>query len=404
MTVEIHTSTLPSDTNRYTGWYMLTATKIKNTKDIGDYADGNGLYLRIPKSGIKTWIFRYTFDGTRSAMGLGKLSALSLSDARVKVIELKKLISEGIHPNKPQDSKLSFKETAKAFMNMKRSDWTNIKHAQQWANTLETYAYPFIGNLEVSQITTKHIRDMLSPIWLEKRETATRVRSRVENVIDYAIALGDSDKANPATLNVVKKILPKQPKNIKHFPALAYADVPQFYSSLSNHMSHYGLRMLILTACRTSEVRLAEWTEIDNGVWTIPASKMKAGIEHRVPLSNQLIQMLDGMERLNKYIFPSPSHIAKPLSNIAMLKTTKIINPEITVHGFRSSFKDWCVDNGYDNRLSETALAHVLENKTQAAYERTDLLERRKSLMQDWADYVTSTGQVDTTHEHQLTL
>ena len=366
---------------------MLSATKVKNIKEKGDYSDGNGLYLRVGATGKKNWIFRYTFNGKRSNMGLG--FKLSLAEARQKVLELGDRIDKGLHPKEEIIDTATFKSMAKAFIEMRRGEWKNKKHAQQWTNTLETYAYPFIGDMQVSDIKTKHIKAILDPIWNAKPETATRVRSRVQNVIDYSIAMGESDRANPAALTVVKKVLPKQVKDVKHFSALPYSEVSEFYASLGDAMSHLAIRFVILTACRTGEVIGAEWSEIDGDVWVIPKVRTKANREHRVPLSTQAIELLENMDPMNDYIFPSPSFKPKGLSNIAMLKATKGINPEITVHGFRSSFRDWVEEvTIFDSRLAEAALAHVIEDKTVAAYQRSDLLEKRRLMMQEWANFV----------------
>lgn len=388
MTVIDHTSTLETNTNWYTGRYMLTATKVKNLKTVGDHADGNGLYLRVSKTGRKNWIFRYTFQGKRSNMGLG--FDMSLSEARSKVLDLSELVKQDIHPNS-KTATGTFEETAKTYINMRRSEWKNKKHAQQWANTLEAYAYPYIGKMRIDTIKTPHVKAMLDPIWQSKPETASRVRSRVQNVIDYAIAMGDSDKVNPALLTVLKTVMPSQNKKVNHYPALRYRDVPDFYSRLGDAMSHNAIRMVILTACRTGEAINAKWDEIEGDVWTIPAERMKANRAHRIPLSSIAIDMINSFDRVSDFIFPSPSYVQKGLSNIAMLKATKNINPEITVHGFRSSFRVWVEEQtNYDSRLAEAALAHVLENKTEAAYQRSDLLDRRREMMQEWGEYVTT--------------
>lgn len=367
----------------------LTATKVKALKEKGYYSDGNGLYLSIDINGNKNWVFRYTYLKKRSKMGLG--FELTLSEARVKVIELNDRIKSGHHPKSETVKSGTFEQMSKEYIDMRKPEWKNKKHAQQWKNTLNAYAYPYIGSMQVADIATSHIKSLLDPIWLDKPETAKRVRSRVQKVIDYCIALGISDKGNPARLSVLKSVMPKHKRDVKHFPALHHSQISDFYSKLHTSMSHYALMFTILTASRTNEIIGAKWSDIDCDLWTIPKERMKSNREHRVPLSKQAVALLESLHRVNEFIFPSTSIKPKGLSNMAMLTAVKNINPNITVHGFRSCFRDWVEEaTNYDSRLAEAALAHVVKDKTVAAYQRSDLLEKRRVLMQEWADYVTN--------------
>lgn len=379
----------------------LTAVQVKKIKEQGRYADDEGLYLYVSKSGNKSWVYRYQLNKRRRDMGLGKYPLISLAEARVLRDKASKLVKNGIDPIQKRNAesaanqaKKTFSELAAEFIEMRKSDWRNEKHAQQWASTLDAYAYPYIGDLTVENITTAKIRAMLEPIWLSKAETATRVRSRVENVIDYAIALDESDKANPASLKVISKVLPNNAKSkrVKHFKAMHYSDVPAFYAELSerNEVSANCLKLTILTACRTTESRAALRSEFKGDLWTIPAGRTKSGRVHRIPLCDYVQELIKSFPTVNQYLFAGARIKPTPLSNMAMLNLIKkTFNLNVTVHGFRSSFRDWVAEcTNYDSRLAEAALAHVLQDKTEAAYQRGDLLEKRAELMAAWCDYV----------------
>ena len=380
----------------------LTSLKIKHLEKAGRYQDGNGLIFIVNNKQSKSWVYRFQLDGKRRDMGLGKYPTISLSEARKLRDNAAKLISSGIDPieyRKAQNYAINkaktFEQLATEFIEMKRPEWKNAKHAQQWTNTLQYYAYPLIGGMDIPSITTPIVKLMLEPIWLAKPETATRVRSRVENIIDYGIALGYSDKANPAALKVVSKILPANPKSkrVKHFSAMPYSDIPEFWQALSknNTISANALKFTILTACRTNEAISANVSEFKDGLWILPQSRTKSGREHRVPLSKQAISLMDNLPVINGFLFPSAHYKSDHISNMAMLKFLKSdMGLNFTVHGFRSTFRDWVEEKtDYDSRLAEACLAHAVKDKTEAAYQRGDLLEKRRVLMQAWADYLT---------------
>ena len=377
----------------------LTATKVKNIKKAGRYTDLNGLALLVTKTISKSWVYRYQIGGKRRDMGLGKYPAISLAQARELRDDASKLIASGIDPidhrNTKKDSILkTFEQLASEFIEFKSVDWKNVKHKQQWHSTLKTYAYPFIGHLEANQIDTRAIKSMLKPIWSEIPETATRVRSRVENIIDYAIAMGESDKANPASLKVISKVLPanSKSKRIKHHPSLDYKLLPEFWRELEQHQSVNAncLRLAILTATRTNEVIAANLSEIEGNVWTLSPERMKMQKEHRIPLCNYIVDLIDNLPTVNGFLFPSSRLKNDHVSNMAMLNLVKkTMKKDFTVHGFRATFKTWASEEtNYDVGIVEAALAHTIKNKVEAAYNRGDLLEKRRGLMNEWCDFV----------------
>ena len=335
-------------------------------------------------------------------MGLGNYPLVSLSEARESRTQASKLLLKGIDPieekkrlNSVREGKRTFEIIAHEFIEMRRDSWSNDKHIKQWYSTLEMYAFPYIGHLTIPEISTKIIKNMLTPIWKTKSETATRVRSRVENVIDYAIALDESDKANPASLKIISKVLPPIPKSkrLKHFNAMPYLELPKFWKELNDYSftGASALKLTILTALRTNEAIGIRLNEIEGNVLVIPADRMKSNREHRVPLCDYVLNMIDGFAVRNEYLFSSPIK-EQPLSNMAMLKFLKDeLGYPYTVHGFRSSFRDWVSEEtDFDIRLAETSLAHVLQDKTEASYARGDLLEKRRELMTAWCEYVTN--------------
>jgi len=389
---------------------VLNSLSIKSINSVGKHADGRGLYLQVSKWGTKSWIFRYQLNGRRREMGLGSISDLSLSEARKEIEVHRQLLLKGEDPKIRRDSdknKLqkrqawTFDDCANGYIEAHKHSWTNVKHESQWRNTLSTYASPVIGKLPVEEITTNWVMRVIEPIWYAKTETANRVRSRIEKVLSWAIARNYRDQPNPAIWKGnIKELLPSRSSiaKQKHHAALPYSEVSNFMLNLNSRtsVSAYALQFTILTAARTTEVLLAGWNEIDvdNKLWTIPEERMKSKRTHRVPLSDQVINLLNQLPRLNQWIFPSP-HKGKHLSNNAMLKILKkqMERPDLTVHGFRSTFRDWCAEvSDFPRELAEAALAHVLADKTEAAYQRGDLLEKRRVLMQEWASYVDSTG------------
>ena len=383
---------------------MLKSIQIKNLTKPGKYSDGNGLYLNIRSSGTKSWIYRYQLNGKRKEIGLGSTKSISLKEARELAADSTKLRNKGGDP-KAHKAKLktnsintrTFEQCAVEYIKAHKLSWKNEKHANQWVNTLTQYAYPHIGHLPVDEIDNAAVMTVLTPIWRSKTETASRVRGRIESVLSWAIVKEYRPAPNPAIWRGnLEILLPKRSKiqKPKHHAALPHADSPKLMKQIraSKSVSARALEFTVLTACRTQESIGAKWDEIDlnKKIWTIPAERMKAGREHRVPLSTQALSLLDNLYRTNGYLFPGLKK-DKPISNMAMLKFLKkdLEYPSITVHGFRSSFREWVSEvSPYSAELGESALAHINSNKVEAAYQRSDLLKKREAMMQAWADYI----------------
>jgi len=390
----------------------LSAAKVNAITKRGLYADGHGLYLQVAKGGSKSWAFRYMFRGERHKLGLGPVHLVSLSEARQQALDLQRELFNGVDPLQKRKREqaereaaeaktMSFREAAEAYIAAHRPGWKNVKHAQQWQNTLATYCYPVFGNMPVSDIDTPHVMKALDRIWAKKPETASRVRSRVENVLSWATSAGYRAGENPARWNGhLKNLLPAKTKvaKVRHHPALPYADIGPFMAELRDMegVSPRALEFLILTATRTNEVLEARWDEIDmeERLWVIPADRMKAGREHRVPLSDRAMEILRGLprEKGNDHIFIGNSNGG--LSNMALAMVLRRMNREgVTVHGFRSSFSDWAAERtSYASEVREMALAHAVGNKVEAAYRRGDLFEKRRRIMDDWADHCAKTA------------
>lgn len=376
----------------------LSAVRVNSIQESGRYTDGNGLYLEVSETGSKRWICRLVVQGRRRDIGLGSARLVTLAEAREEAFKLRKTARAGGDPiearNISKRVALTFREAAERVHAEASDSWRNEKHAAQWISTLETYAFPLIGGSPVSQIQSANVLQVLSPIWLVKPETARRVRQRLGTVLDWAKAAGHRDGENPVV--GIEKALPKQSKAVKHHEALAYKDVHAFVKSVRE--SHNGpavklaLEFLILTASRTGEVLQARWSEIDeiDGVWTVPASRMKAKRQHRVPISTQCKALLVSARSLGKgtFIFPSGGG-EKPLSNMALLMAVRRLISGLTVHGFRSAFRDWASEEtSFSHEVCEMALAHTIKNKAEAAYRRGDLLEKRRELLEAWANFV----------------
>jgi len=376
----------------------------------GKHRIAPGFFLRTRDSGAAFWVFIYRTPKTRKTReaGLGSYPTISLEEARLQAASMRlHLKRDGIDPLAARDAvtakrkgKGQFARLALDYVESKRSGWRNAKHADQWVSTLETYAFPIIGTMDVADIDTEHVLRVLQPIWTAKHETATRLRQRIEAVLDAATVLKARSGQNPARWKShLDKLLPtiKKVTRTKNHPALPWRDCPDFFSMLASRdaVSARALEFTILTACRTGEVIAAKWSEFDfeQLVWTIPATRMKAGLEHRVPLSSQALTLLQALPRLegSDHVFPG---LRAGLSNMAMLKLLKSLSPGITVHGFRSTFRDWVSDaTSYSGEIAEKALAHTIRDSTEAAYRRGDLLERRRELMQAWADFLDTTKQ-----------
>lgn len=401
----------------------LNAKQIENLTEPGTYDDGDGLRLMVKASGSKSWVFRYQFQGKRRDMGLGSFPAVSLKAARLAIADHHRTMAAGVDPMAARDAererqqeaqrqqaakRVTFESVAAEYIEAHRKGWKNAKHGQQWANTLATYAAPIIGHLPPAEITTGHVLEILQPIWAEKTETASRVRNRIELILDAAKAKGLRDGENPARWRGhLDKLLPKRSKvqAREHHAALPWADLPAFMASLAglDDLTYQAMRLTILTACRTSEVLGATWAEIDleSRTWTIPAARMKARKEHRVPLSDAALEVLASLPRVegSPYLFPG-ARKGRPLSNMAMLMGLRRMGlGDLTMHGFRSTFRDWAAERThYPREVCEMALAHVVAGGAEAAYWRGDVFDKRRALMADWAAYATTAPAANVIH------
>ncbi len=379
----------------------LSAVQVRQIKAAGRYADGNGLYLIVDPSGARRWVLRTVVKGRRRDIGLGGVSLVSLSEAREKAGSYRKVAREGGDPVaeklKTEVPIPTFSAAAEQVFEEHKGSWRNDKHAAQWITTLRTYAFPVIGSRPVDQIEAPDILRVLGPIWLTKPETARRVRQRMATVLDWAKVAGFRAGENPV-LGVTKG-LPKQAGKDDHHAALAYGDVPAFVAGLSqadvSEVVRLAFEFLILTASRTNEVLGMKWAEMDEAgrTWIVPAERMKAKRVHRVPLSPRCMEILDRAKQLgakSAFIFPGRSG-DKPLSNMVFLMALRRMNLQATAHGFRSSFRDWAAEQtSFPREVCEMALAHVVENRVEAAYRRSDLFEKRRELMDSWANYAAS--------------
>ncbi|MCG7867592.1 MAG: integrase arm-type DNA-binding domain-containing protein [Candidatus Thiodiazotropha taylori] len=388
--------------------HKLSPTKVKNAGP-GKYEDGGGLRLVVSRSGAKKWVLRLTINGKRREMGLGSYPDVGLGEVREDARKYRKQAKEGIDPIEERRIKKAgtptFTTCAARYIQAHRRGWKNSKHARQWVSTLKTYARPEIGLKKVDTITTEDILTILQPIWTPKTETAKRLQGRMENILDYAAAHKYRDHLNPARWRGhLDKLLanPSRVKKVSHHPAMPFSDVPAFMKELSKNRStsSLALQFLILTATRTSEVLQAKWDEVDldKGVWTIPAERMKARCEHRVPLSGAALNILAAIPRLegNPYLFPG-SRYGRHLSNMALLQLMRSMDYGVNgyrgnyvPHGFRSSFRDWSGEvSSFPHDVAEMALAHTIRNKVEAAYRRGDLFNKRRSMMNEWSVFIT---------------
>ncbi len=382
---------------------ILSAQKVK-TAGPGRHGDGRGLFLYVKPSGSRSWVLRYQVQGRRRDLGLGSFPDVTLAMARDRATEARRLIAEGEDPiaKKQQARPKTFKDAALELIESKRPGWKNAKHAAQWTSTLETYAFPKIGQVQVAKIETADVIAALTPIWSTKPETANRVRQRVEAVLDYASALGIRTGDNPARWRGhLDHLLPKPTKvrAVKHHPALPHAEIADFMVQLQirEGVAARALGFTILTVARSGETRGATWAEIDlqAKTWTIPANRMKAGKEHRVPLSKTALALLGGKRGDDKLIFESEAKPGKQISDMSMTAVLRRMGrDDITVHGFRSTFRDWAGETtGFPREVIEAALAHGIKDKAEAAYARSDLFDKRRKLMEAWALF--STAQKD---------
>jgi integrase len=376
----------------------LTAAAVRAATKPGLYGDGHGLYLQISSFNTKSWVFRFMLDGRARKMGLGPLHTVSLADARKRAAEARLKAYDGIDPIDDKHAQraqkrltaakaMTFKQCADAYVQANRAGWKNPKHAKQWATTFgKTTAV--INDLPVSAIDTGLVLKVLEPIWTMKPETAVRVRGRIESVLSWAKVHGYRDGENPARWrDHLDQILPKKSRiaAVEHLDALPYREMPAFMAELraQEGVTARALEVLILTAARSGEVLGAHWSEIDfdTKLWTISASRMKARREHRVPLSDRTIEILEGLPREGERVFAG-------LGRDDMLDCLRQLRDDGTVHGMRSSFRDWAGETtAYPHEMCEIALAHTVGNKVEAAYRRGDMMEKRRRLMADWATY-----------------
>lgn len=387
----------------------LSAIEISRLSAPGMAAVGGvaGLYLHINQTGAKCWILRVLVGAQRRDMGLGGYPSVTLAKARDKARDARDAIEKGIDPidqrkqaksalSASQASAKTFAECAAEYIERHRDTWSNAKHTAQWTSTLEAYAFPAMGHLLVSDVGQVHVLAALEPIWKTKTETASRLRGRIESVLDYATARKYRVGENPARWKGhLEQLLPAPGKitKVEHHRALPVDGMAAFMAQLRKQagMAAKALELAILCASRSGEVRGATWGEFDlhAGIWTIPAERMKAKIQHRVPLSEQAMRILreySSQAKPGDLLFPAAS--GKALSDVTLAALTRRIGIDAVPHGFRSTFRDWCAERtNFPRELAEQALAHKLENKVEAAYLRSDRLEKRRALMQGWADH-----------------
>lgn len=396
----------------------LTALEVKNLTNAGFHFVGGvaGLALQVLPSGGRSWVLRVTIGNKRRDMGLGGYPDVPLAQAKDDARAARAKIKAGIDPIEEQKAARSalkasqmalktFKQCAEAYIEAHQAGWKNEKHQKQWARTMEAYVYPKIGNVLVKDVELPQVLSILEPIWKTKTETASRVRGRVESVLDWAAARNYRQGLNPARWKGhLDKLLPKPSKvaKVEHHDALPVSDVGAFMVELRKHqgIGARALEFAILTAARSGEVRGATWAEIDKEakVWVIPGERMKAGREHRVPLSEQAIRILDALPRVagSNYVFTAPR--GGQLSDMTLSAVIRRMGAPCVPHGFRSSFRDWASERtNYPSDMAEMALAHTISDKVEAAYRRGDMFEKRRRMMADWAkfcDAVETKGKV----------
>lgn len=374
----------------------LSARVVTTLRKVGRHADGGGLYLYVSPDGGRRWTFIYHWHGKRTELGFGSARDVTLAQARRLAAEARAALSTGVNPKhvrKPKEGR-TFGEVADRVVEAMRPEWRNEKHAAQWEMTLRDYAAP-LRHLPVDQITTDDVLSVLKPLWSEKPETASRLRGRIERVLDAAKAQGLRSGENPARWRGhLDQLLPRRQRLTRgHHAAMPYANVPSFIDALRARQSiaALALEFLILTAARSGEVLGARWDEfdLDRAVWTVPAERMKGGREHRVPLSGRALEIVQAMHEARDGDFVFPGQVrGLPLSGMALAMLLRRMEIEVTVHGFRSTFRDWAAERtNFANEVCEAALAHVIENKAEAAYRRGDLFEKRHKLMEAWANY-----------------
>jgi integrase len=386
----------------------LSALKIKALTTTGRYGDGGGLWLQVRDADRRSWLFRYKQHGRSHWMGLGPLDLVTLAAAREKARDCRRLLLDGLDPltkKRADNAALSpgqtFRDVAGLYIAAHEAGWRNPVHRAQWRSTLDSYVYPIFGSLPVAAVATGDVMRALEPIWREKAETASRLRGRVESVLDYATARGWRSGDNPARWRGhLANLLPARSaiSRVEHHAALPFTDIKAFMVALRQQQgtAALALQFTILTASRTGETIGAKWSEFSGAIWTVPAERMKAHVEHRVPLSPAAVAILESMAPLrpatgDSFLFPGRK-ADSGLSNMALIAVLRRMNRgDLTTHGFRSTFRDWIGETtGYPREVAETALAHTLRDKVEAAYRRGDLFAKRVELMSEWATYIAS--------------
>ncbi|WP_179217996.1 site-specific integrase [Delftia sp. K82] len=389
----------------------LTQLQASRIKEAGMHGDGAGLWLKVTEGGSKSWILRYTMAGRERWTGLGPYPDVSLAEARDKAMAWRKQVREGVDPMKvkqeamataraEQAKKVTFAWCAAQYIESHRAGWKNAKHAEQWVSTLAMYAEPVVGKMDVALVETEHVVRVLEPIWNSKPETASRLRGRIESILGWASARRLRSGDNPARWKGhLDSLFPARTKvsRTRHFAALPWKDMRPFMTSLEAQagVGALALRFTILTAARSGEVRGMVWDEVDLSarLWVVPAERMKAGREHRIPLSDAAVALLRQQEQVllagTNVVFPSVRD-HKPLSDMTLTAVLRRMQRnDLTVHGFRSTFRDWAAEaTDYPQEMAEMALAHVVSNKVEAAYRRGDMLEKRREMMQKWAEFI----------------
>lgn len=371
----------------------------------GRHSDGGGLYLVVDPSGARRWIVRVTVKGQRNRegrplrtdFGLGGANVVTLNTARERALEHQRMARQGLNPKFHREQEIPcFEDIARQVHIERLPTWKNPKHGQQWINTLEDYAFPKIGRMPVSDIGQREVMQILLPIWTTKHETARRVAQRVKAVLDVAHSHGYREGENPVAIVQNARVLPRMKAKVKHHDAMDWRDVPAFYVTLSEQsgMAAQALMFTCLTGCRTSEVLQAVWDEFDfeGRVWVIPSDRTKTDTVHRVPLTDQMLTVLEPLKAMRSEVVFEGQRRHKPLSNMSMLMLLRRMGVNnVTVHGFRSAFRDWASEEGNVSReVAELSLGHKVGSEVERAYARSDLLEKRRALMERWCHYVTN--------------
>jgi integrase len=391
----------------------LSAAAVKNAVRRGYYSDGGGLYLQVGATGSKSWVYRYKVGGKLYEMGLGALHTVGLAEARTRARQCREHRLDGLDPlivrkaarmqaRLDAAKAITFAACAEGYIAAHKAAWRNAKHRDQWSNTLSAYVEPVFGALPVQAIDTGLVMKAIEPIWNEKPETASRVRGRVEAILDWSTARGYRQGENPARWRGhLDKLLPKKTKvrRVEHHAALPYREIGAFMVELHQQegVGARALEFAILTAARTGEVICARWDEVDfaERLWTVPTERMKAGREHRVPLSDVALAVLDELHKIRHgdFIFPG-GRAGQPISNMAMTMVLRRMGRgALTVHGFRSTIRDWAAERtGFPAEVAEMALAHAVGDKVEAAYRRGDLFQKRRQMMDAWARFCATTS------------